>query len=241
MRLDQFQRPPGVEPALQVDRDPAVQGRHQDGHGAGEAERQVQQEPVVLPEAQVDEPVEGRVVRVVVADHRALGPAGGARGVVDAHRVRPGPGHTGMSCLPGWQRVVDADHGQRGGERVHQGSGRLGVGVVGDEHAGAAVGEEGDELGRGGEGIERDEDRARPQRADEGLDVLGAVADQAGDPVAGPDAGPGQGVADPGRADIEVVPGPGRALEHDRGLVRLDPGPARDPLRCAHATGPSVS
>ena len=116
----------------------------------------------------------------------------------------PGRGRRDGQVIDG-QRAVDADERHRRRERGGQGRGRFAVGFVGDENARGTVREEGDDLPRGGEGVERHEDRARPQRADEGLDVLGAVADQAGNPVAS-DAGAGQDLAEPGRADVEVAP-----------------------------------
>ena len=133
---------------------------------------------------------ERRGEQVGVAEHHALGPAGGAAGVEDggeivaaaAGVVRPARGRRRAArrtssrpvrgSSPAWTTCVEV--------RVRRADARdvAGEGVVDDEHAGVDLGERLGDLGDAPAQVDRDDDAARPQRRGEELVIAVGVQRQ---------------------------------------------------------------
>ena len=159
-------------------------------------DRQRVQQPVVGGEA--PGVAQGRRVggEVAVAEHGALGAAGGARGVEDGREVvlaarhvdvagrgglRPWPSRLPSPCSP---RVSDVRHAELRGQLRHR---LLELGPA-DEQGRLGVAQEVADLARGVGGVERQVDGAGAQAAEIEHQRLGALLDLGRDAVAGLDA-----------------------------------------------------
>ena len=200
-----------------------VELRQEDHRRAGE-QRDVgrDEEPVGVEDRQrMDQHVVGGVgpglaqrlgVRdeVAVGQHRALGAAGGARGVEQRREIVGRALHRreGFRSRVGRVRqaalALGVERDERGAGLVRSGLQRLAPARVADEDRRLGVADEVLDLGRGVAGVERQEDPAGAHRAEVEHDRLDRLLDLGGDPVAGLHAEAGEGVGHPAGAGDEV-------------------------------------
>ena len=151
-----------------------------------------------------------------MGQHRALGAAGGARGVEQRREVvgRALDRREGFRRRVGRVRqaalALGVERDERRARLVGRGLQRLAPGRVADEDRGLGVADEVLDLGRGVAGVERQEDAAGADRAEVEHDRLDRLLDLGGDPVAGLHAEADEGVGHPAGAGDEV--GVGDAL-----------------------------
>ena len=165
----------------------AVAGRGQEvepaavGEGRGVQEGAAGRDPVDLRVV-----VQGHRHQVAVAQRRALGPSGGARGVEEPGGVVVGDvdqrvARRGERLLVG---LPDLEHADVVGERVHRGRGVGGD----DDRRCATVPDDVVDLVGVQVPVQRDGDEAAPESGPQRLDQLRCVGHQQHDPVAAPQA-----------------------------------------------------
>ena len=240
--LDAPQGVTGIEPLVQDDGCPAIETRGQhDVQAADMKQGDAHQDLVAAPHVGGVNAVEGVVVDGFLGQHRALGPAGRARGI-DQQKRRVGT-HMGIMVVARRQgqlfvEKVPAEAGC-GGPAADEGGireidpeplGVIEILIVAEHRLGARIPQNVRVLRRRQAPVERQEHGPQPGRGEEQEQIFGGVGTEIGDPVAAPDAQPvlehpGMGPDPVGEPGVGLLPP--RMLEGD--LVGRESGVGLDP------------